>query len=207
VNLELARTAYDTTIVQVARQEDYFDVVLQHIPKPRLVRKWIFRTVDDRIRFYCQSSDATLPVALNRLAIEIVGSEPMDGRLPHDLAHLILVELARRLPLRYAMASLREEEPTSSPASLEEALPGLYWLNYFGAPYLELIGKSRLLTASAEVMEVGEGVLLALDRSPSSWQEEAYMRKKAEVMQHLGQVYFFDPAHPDGKTAAPVFRP
>lgn len=85
-------------------------------------------------------------------------------------------------------------------------LPGLYWLNFFGEPYCELIGKDCLLTApAAEASEIGTGVMLYLSVSPESWDTAEYRATEAAVLAHLGAQYFFDVRDPNRNTAAPDF--
>lgn len=90
---------------------------------------------------------------------------------------------------------------------LTEALPGLYWLNYFGPPYVKLIGRERLLSAPAfEVAPIGNGVIVALDASAEAWRSAAYQQREQAVIEHLGKEYFFSRHEPERKTVAPDFR-
>jgi hypothetical protein len=93
------------------------------------------------------------------------------------------------------------------PARLtQKDLQGLYWLNFFGAPYVDLIGRERLLSAPAyEVKAVGDGVLLVLDSDADAWQSEEYQRREQHVIEHLGKQYFFSRHDPERKTVAPDF--
>jgi hypothetical protein len=85
--------------------------------------------------------------------------------------------------------------------------PGLYWLNFFGAPYVDLMGRERLLTAPAyEVKPVDDGVLIALDSSANAWQTAAYRQREQAVIAHLGEKYFFSRHDPARQTVAPDFR-
>ena len=66
-----------------------------------------------------------------------------------------------RLPIRYANFRADAEYRAAKNmvddergcwaigANIAYAVPGLYWLNYFGEPYADLIGRKRLLTAPA----------------------------------------------------------
>lgn len=91
-------------------------------------------------------------------------------------------------------------------ANVNKAIPGLYWLNYFGGPYVDLIGRERLLSAPAhEVKPVGDGILIELDSSADAWQSETYVQREQAVINHLGTQYFFSRLHPDRQTTAPNF--
>lgn len=86
-------------------------------------------------------------------------------------------------------------------------LPGLYWLNFFGRPYCDLIGQRHLLSAPApEVREVDTGVLLRLAQDPRDWSTPAYKEAEARVLDHVGDRYFFSIQEPDRRTVAPPFE-
>jgi len=71
-------------------------------------------------------------------------------------------------------------------------LCGLYWLNFFGTPYRDFIGKERLLSAPAHrVEEVDEGVLVQLDPNPKAWNTPEYKEKERAVLDHIGPEHFF----------------
>jgi hypothetical protein len=90
---------------------------------------------------------------------------------------------------------------------VSRALPGVYWLNYFGSTYCELIGRDRLLSAPAhEVKEVGAGVLLMVQPDPLAWETPEYREAERRVLEHLGPQYFFSRADPDRPTVAPPFE-
>lgn len=85
-------------------------------------------------------------------------------------------------------------------------LPGIYWLNFFGAPYVDLIGRERLLTAPClEAKAADSGVLLALASSPQEWEHSTYKQTEERVLDHLGRQYFFCRNAPTRPTTAPKF--
>lgn len=85
-------------------------------------------------------------------------------------------------------------------------LPGLYWANFFGRPYVELIGRDRLLRSPAEyVREVDAGVLIRLGPDPRGWQIQEYRATEQLVRQHIGLEYFFSRDEPNRKTTSPDF--
>jgi len=87
-------------------------------------------------------------------------------------------------------------------------LPGLFWANFYGPRYVDLIGRERLLTAPAPVVEeVGKGVLIRLGDDPRAWRTPEYEEVHARVLDHLGREYFFDPADPERPTVAPDWPP
>jgi hypothetical protein len=85
-------------------------------------------------------------------------------------------------------------------------LPGLYWLNFFGKPYCDLMGRERLLSAPvAEVLEMGDGILLRLADDPRKWSSLEYKAAERRVLEHIGSQYFFLKDQPNRKTIAPDF--
>jgi hypothetical protein len=76
-------------------------------------------------------------------------------------------------------------------------LPGVFAANFFGAPYVELIGRERLLGApGAEVAAVDDGVLVVRDGG-----READDR----LLDHLGREHFFAKPHPPDPSRAPAW--
>jgi hypothetical protein len=89
---------------------------------------------------------------------------------------------------------------------VSKAFPGLYWLNFFGAPYRDFLGRERLLSSPAhEVRELDDGVLVALDSDPRAWDTPAYRAAERRVLDHLGQEHFFSKSNPYKRTVAPDF--
>lgn len=85
-------------------------------------------------------------------------------------------------------------------------LPGLYWLNFFGGPYRDLIGKERLLSAPGhETAEIDAGVLVCLAERPETWDSPEYKAVEQAVLDHLGREFFFDRNNTERKTVAPDF--
>jgi hypothetical protein len=86
-------------------------------------------------------------------------------------------------------------------------LPGIYWLNFFGKPYCDLIGQQRLLTCPAEsVQELDNGVFISLSTQSTEWDTEWYRDREAQIIEHLGGQYFFDRRNPTRTTVAPPFQ-
>jgi hypothetical protein len=88
---------------------------------------------------------------------------------------------------------------------ISRALPGLYWLNFYGSTCRDRIGRERLLTASAaQVREVDNGVLLMLHPDPTAWDTPEYKATERHMLDHLGPEYFFSKEAPDRQTVPPV---
>lgn len=85
-------------------------------------------------------------------------------------------------------------------------LPGVYWLNFFGEPYCNLIGKDRLLHAPVgEARAVDAGVLLFLSPTPDAWDTPEYRAAETLIQAHLGDLYFFSRRETGRNTLAPDF--
>jgi len=166
---------------------------------------------------FLSHSERTLPPELNHFTFEICELESVEGRASSDWAKTAFEAIASRMSVRYANVRTDEEYYAKNMidnetgtraigANFSRATPGLYWLNFFGRPYLDLIGRERLLSAPAfEVKPVDDGVLIALDASADAWQTPAYQHREQAVIEHLGKQYFFSRYDPDRVTVAPDF--
>jgi len=152
----------------------------------------------------------------NRIAIE-VGAARVERMDTARWARNMLEALCGAMSTAYAQASMVDEFDAKNISragggmraiglDVSAALPGLYWLNFLGRPYRDLIGRDRLLTAPAhEVREVDDGVLLGLAGNPRAWNAPECRRRERLVLGYLGTHYFFDRNYPDRKTVAPDF--
>lgn len=83
-------------------------------------------------------------------------------------------------------------------------LPGVFWLNFFGRPYRQLIGEERLRsTPASQVAMVDHGVLIGLGLEPTDWDTAEYATAEQRVRDHLGAQVFYSKAEPDRPTVAP----
>jgi hypothetical protein len=83
-------------------------------------------------------------------------------------------------------------------------LPGVFWLNFFGRRYRELIGIDRLRSAPAEsVAVIDDGVLIAIATDPGAWDTPEYAVSEQQVQDRLGTELFFSKAEPGRLTVAP----
>jgi hypothetical protein len=87
-------------------------------------------------------------------------------------------------------------------------LSGLYWLNFFGPVYAELIGRDRLRTAPAHIARtLDAGTLLMLHPDPTAWNTPDYERTEHAVLRHLGEQFFFSRHDPERQTVGLSPRP
>ncbi len=83
-------------------------------------------------------------------------------------------------------------------------LPGVFWLNFFGSRYRELIGDDRLRSAPAEkVMPLDGGTLIEIAGDPPSWDSPEYAANEQRIRSHLGTELFFSKGEPERLTIAP----
>jgi hypothetical protein len=153
----------------------------------------------------------------NRFAVSF-SSDQIDGQTTAVLVRNAFEELVDTVPVDVGNARSNEEFRAKNMLSdangvravgidISRALPGLYWLNFFGQPYCELIGRDRLAHAPAEIVVEGKnGVLIGLSDNPDSWNTASYKSAEESVMNHLGRGYFFIKDEPDRRTVAPRFR-
>ena len=155
------------------------------------------------VRIYLDSWDGTTPPGLNMLAAEVASISAVEGQSPPDWMIEFFRGMVRALPTRYANARLVEEfkakntvdDETGTRAlgvKLDVSLPGLYWLNYFGAEYVELWGRETLMSVPAHSVEsIGDGFLVVLAASPMSWNAAEYRELEQKTLDRIGRQYFF----------------
>jgi hypothetical protein len=84
------------------------------------------------------------------------------------------------------------------------SLPGIYWLNIFGAPYVALIGSQRLVQAPAHlVTRRGSHVIVQAYRDAADWSTHDEARRA--LVAALGVEYFFDRNDQARRYRAPDF--
>jgi hypothetical protein len=87
---------------------------------------------------------------------------------------------------------------------MRRSLPGVYWLNVFGLPYLDLIGERRLLDAPADTADRRGGhVVIRAYRDAEDW--EAHQKTRSRLAAALGAEHFFDRDDPARQHRAPDF--
>ena len=204
--------------IVVGRQGRLYECIQQAAPQRRRLGRAVLTGAYKGLSFFLRQFDGTLPPELNEFAIEIYQRSTVEGQPASSWARKVCEALVAALPVRYAHSRTSEEfaaknmidddtEARAIGTKITNAIPGLYWLNYFGAPYVSLMGGDRLLSAPAyEVKPVSDGVLLALDSSADAWQSEAYKQREQAVIDPLGKQFFFSRFDPERKTVAPDFR-
>ncbi len=205
--------------VLVSREDRLYDAVEQLTPPRRGVGSSVFLGAVKDIAVFLDHVDFTIPPLDNGLSIEIYHRPTVEGESTATWAKRCFERIVSSLPVRYARgrtseefaAKNRIEDERSAEAigvDLIDAIPGMYWMNFFGPEYLELIGRERLLSAPAyESLPAGDGVLLSLDASPEAWCEPEYKEREHAVIGHIGRKYFFSRDDPDRQTVAPDFQP
>lgn len=153
----------------------------------------------------------------NRIALNVC-ARTIEGT-PAPLWVRQFVEAAvSRIPIDHGFACTSEEFDAKNIShegggteavgrDISKALPGLYWLNYFGEIYCELIGRDRLGSAAAPyIHEVGNGMVLSVSQDPTAWESEGYREAECQILDYLGPQFFFSKKDPQRKTIAPAFK-
>jgi hypothetical protein len=98
----------------------------------------------------------------------------------------------------------RRHSPVLTPA---ERLPGIYWANLFGRPYIEFFGREKLLsTPCYEVREItGDLILLLSAESPNAKEMIDDDEVVNQIKRYLNQNAFAGPNFPDESCAVPKF--
>jgi hypothetical protein len=127
-----------------------------------------------------------------------------------------MIEVARQAAPAYGRALLADEfqhknlvdnagHSVALGVDFANGLPSLYWLSIFGSPYIELLGRQKILTSPAPfVEEVGEAVVIALGESPFEWNTDEYRSREEAVLAHIGHEYFFSKDAPERRLLAPA---
>jgi hypothetical protein len=149
----------------------------------------------------------------NHIALQLV-RQSVDRISLDEWSFSTLRDLSNELAPVWASAHVHDEyyakvmsEPPEISAigrDFNRFLPGLFWMNFFGRRYRDLIGHERLLSAPAPIVEdVGEGVLIGLGREPKDWETDARKATERAVLEHIGAEFFFDKSNPESQTTAP----
>jgi len=216
-SVELRAAQFESTPVLVGRTLRLFECVQQVAPPTDGIGSAELAGSYEDLSMYLQHGQTTLPPSNNQIAIEVYRRSSVEGQTVAEWAPRMFEALTIHLPVRYARACTNteyaaknmvddEEGTWAIGADLLDAIPGIYWLNFFGPPYVDLIGRERLLSAPAhEVKTAGAGVLVALDSSPVAWKNADYRQRERDVVAHLGEQFFFSRFDPERKTIAPDF--
>jgi hypothetical protein len=96
------------------------------------------------------------------------------------------------------------QSPALTPA---ERLPGIYWANFFGQPYIDFFGRKKLLaTPCYEVREINENMILLLTaESPLRPEMLEYDDIPNLIKAYLNQNAFAGPRFPDEPCEVPKF--
>jgi hypothetical protein len=217
-DLKVAKNPDSKNVGSLGRERDLSQAIQQAAPPRRGLGSAVLKGAYKGLVFYLDSCEKTLPPELNYISIEVHRVMTVDDVPPPEWARSFFEWIVSALPVRYGNVSLSEEFDAKNliddaeglhavGVKLDVSLPGLYWLNYFGAPYVRLIGEESLLSSPAyETKKVGAGVLIALDFSPLNWESASYQEREEQTINHLGRRFFFLKGEPSRQLIAPDFR-
>lgn len=111
-------------------------------------------------------------------------------------------------PAEYWAKVMSDEPPVRAVGrDFGRFLPGVFWLNFFGRPYRELLGEDRLRSVPGwHVAEVDEGVLVVLSDDPQGWDTPGYAVVEEQVREHLGGELFFSKGDPERVGVVPDWQ-
>lgn len=95
--------------------------------------------------------------------------------------------------------------PYINPKRPPEALTDIVWLNVFGRPYVDMIGRERLLSTPAySVKELPNGaIVVQASESPFEHGSKEYDERCKKIKEHIGLQYFFDWDNPERECPRP----
>ncbi|MGB3205753.1 MAG: hypothetical protein WBB28_12250 [Crinalium sp.] len=164
------------------------------------------------IYFYLDSSRKLFTTNNNTISVEILKILEIEGQCINKWIMDFFSEITKLLPIRYARACHNAEFITKNfignsvmGVNIYKSLPGLYWLNYFGIPYINMIGEKNLSSIASLIEKHNGGILLYLDESPFSWNTKKYQDIEQKVIACIGKKYFFLKDDPSQLTVAPNF--
>jgi hypothetical protein len=88
-----------------------------------------------------------------------------------------------------------------------KGIPGVYWANFFGRIYVEMIGRQKFLSAPCfqrEELEDG-GFLLLTSENPLDWDKPEVQELRKAMRDHLGYEYFCDISNRERVCKVPPF--
>ncbi|HEY2461785.1 MAG TPA: hypothetical protein VGI16_13315 [Candidatus Acidoferrum sp.] len=174
----------------------------------------IVLTFDDWV--FCPIGQAWIPG--NRLDVQM-RSPVVEGRKASNWAEGSFAHWCSSLDPFFAFAYTIEEYYAKNMSreggglraigvDISKYLPGLYWLNFFGRPYRNLIGDERWVSAPVfRTDQCGGGYILQLSDTPEDWHLPEYETSEESVRRHLGEEYFFTRSNPGRKTVSPFDLP
>jgi hypothetical protein len=124
-----------------------------------------------------------------------------------ELLHFI-IELCSIIHPVYGLIAHKKQERRQSPVlTPAERLPGIYWANLFGRPYIDFFGREKLLaTPCYEVREISDDLILLLT-ADSPYRPEMVESDEivTRVKEYLNHNAFAGPGFPNERCSVPQF--
>lgn len=76
------------------------------------------------------------------------------------------------------------------------ALPGLFWLNFFGQRYVDFVGE-EWIASTPSASRLATGYMIARGDSPDAWDSPETRQLEKQILDHLGHDLFYSKEHPD----------
>lgn len=120
-----------------------------------------------------------------------------------------MIDLCRIIGTDYGfIAHTRQERRQSPVLTPAERLPGIYWANFLGRPYIEFFGREKLLaTPCHDVREISDDLILLLTAErPDAAEMIDTDNAVNQVKTYLNQNAFAGPNFPDEPCSVPRFN-
>ncbi len=90
---------------------------------------------------------------------------------------------------------------------LDVCLPGIYWVNVFGARYVDWLGENKFVKLPAHSKErLRNGAQMIIARPTlASFDDKASIDQERQIRRDLGERIFFDKKNPNRDTIVPPF--
>jgi hypothetical protein len=95
-------------------------------------------------------------------------------------------------------------ERVTNVKNIGEGLAYPPWKAWYGKPYVDAVGRDKLLSAPCYYnKEYPSAILVCLYEKPSEWQEKNNLEMAERFKKHVGPEYFFDQKNPGRKLKTP----
>lgn len=121
----------------------------------------------------------------------------------------LTIDMCRLINADYgSIAHIEQGKRQSAVLTPAERLPGIYWANLFGRPYIEFFGREKLLaTPCYEVGEINDDLILLLTAESLNAPEMIESDKVVnQIKEYLNQNAFAGPNFPEEPCAVPEFN-
>ena len=200
--LRVAKNDHEEGIVPSEDQASFLEAWQEASPPMRWgATRAILRGNSEDFIIYLKSERSKMTNG-NILSAEISWPSSYPHGKTEDFARNLLKRLAHGLDAIYGRICCTDEFETKNILTgngstkaigidLDTCLPGLYWVNYFGADMGLSIAKEATRDLPIDVEDIRSGVMISISPSPADWQSTEYVQVEQEVTKLIGEERFF----------------